>query len=257
MGARSATSRSSSKSIRSTSARGSGQALGLGGYLQESQRPIVILAFLIPLVVLYEAGARLYHEDVVAFALLKVFAGWVNVYGRGVPAALLGLSLLVWHLARGDRWQFRLATLGGMLIESILLALPLLIIAVLCNRYQAYLPMIALSRNSLGALWSLSLGAGVYEELVFRFYGCGGLRLFIEGLLGVKRPVSTILIVVVSSVLFSLYHYLGTEHFSAFSFLFRTIAGAYFAIVFLYRGLGLSAGAHAVYDIIVVTLQHL
>jgi hypothetical protein len=113
MGVRTGSSRSSSKSARSAPGRSSGHGLGLGEYLRESQRPIVILGFLIPLVVLYETGARLYHEDVVAFSLLKVFAGWVNVYGRGVPAALLVLSLLLWHLVRHDRWRVRLTTLGS------------------------------------------------------------------------------------------------------------------------------------------------
>jgi hypothetical protein len=48
-------------------------------------------------------------------------------------------------------------------------------------------------------------------------------------------------------------HHLGTygEPFDAFVFLFRTLAGCYFAGLFLCRGLGIAVGAHACYDIIV------
>ena len=106
------------------------------------------------------------------------------------------------------------------------------------------------------AMWSISLGAGVYEELMFRFYGCGLLRLAAERVAGLKGVACTIAVVVVSSILFSLYHYLG-EPFSVFTFVFRTLAGAYFAALFLHRGLGVTAGSHAIYDLIVVTLAQL
>lgn len=249
-------SRTAKGSKNSGSSSASSLLTGLGDYFRESERPLVILAFLLPFVVLYELGSRFYHENVTAFSLLEQFAGLFNVYGRGVPAALLVLTLLASHVLKRDRWTVRLGTLGGMLIESLMLALPLFVIALLFARYQAYVPMAAGNRSSLGASWVLSLGAGVYEELLFRFFGCGGLRLLAEKGLGIRRPLSTFSIVLLSSVLFSLYHYLGTEHFSVYTFVFRVIAGAYFAGVFLNRNLGVSAGSHAIYDVIVVTFRH-
>ena len=61
----------------------------LDAYLQESQRPLVILCYLIPFVALYEMGARFYHMDVVAYRLFRELPAWFGIYGRGVPAALL------------------------------------------------------------------------------------------------------------------------------------------------------------------------
>jgi hypothetical protein len=68
--------------------------------------------------------------------------------------------------------------------------------------------------------------------------------------------------VVVSAISFSLYHYqlplftfsglTGSEPFEWQSFIFRTLAGIYFGMIFLIRGFGLTAGAHASYDIIIV-----
>lgn len=225
----------------------------LDAYLQQSQRPLVILAYLMPFVLLYEMGARFYRVDVVAYRLFRELPAWFGIYGRGVPAALLILTLLIWHLVIRDRWHIQIRTLLWMLLESAVLALPVLAIAILCRRY---VPAAASSHQPAAALWSISLGAGVYEELMFRFYGCGLLRLIAEKSMGLKALACTIAVVLVSSVLFSLYHYLG-EPFSVFTFVFRTVAGAYFATLFLYRGLGITAGSHAIYDLIVVTLSQL
>ena len=236
-----------------SSRRNSGSSLpDLHKYYEESQRPLAILAYLTPFALLYEVGMTLFHNKVVASSLLQRFVGMFDVNGRGVPFALLVVTLLTWHLVKKDKWRVRFATLGGMLIESLLLALPVIAISVICRRS---IPLYTLeSRSSLAALWAVSMGAGVYEELLFRFYGCGILRFLFEFLLRIKPPVSTVLIIIVSAVLFSLYHYLGTERFSAFTFFFRALAGAYFTGLFLYRGLGVTAGAHAIYDIIVVTV---
>lgn len=241
-----------SKPTRKTSFGGAGGG-ELDAYLQQSQRPLVMLAYLMPFVLLYEMGARFYRVDVVAYSLFRVLPAWFGIYGRGVPAALLILTLLIWHLAIRDRWRVQMQTLMWMLLESALLALPVLAIAILCRRY---VPAAATSSRPAAALWSMSLGAGVYEELMFRFYGCGLLRLVVEKSLGIRALACTITVVLISSVLFSLYHYLN-EPFSLFTFAFRTLAGAYFATIFLYRGLGITAGSHAVYDLIVVTLSQL
>jgi len=61
---------------------------------------------------------------------------------------------------------------------------------------------------------------------------------------------------VASSLLFSAAHYdfltpLG-EPFSIFSFVFRFIAGVVFALLFVKRGFGIAAGAHALYDLMTI-----
>ena len=59
--------------------------------------------------------------------------------------------------------------------------------------------------------------------------------------------------VLLTSTIFSAAHYLGPygEAFDAFSFAFRFLAGAFFAVLFVYRGFGIAAGTHALYDIFV------
>lgn len=62
-----------------------------------------------------------------------------------------------------------------------------------------------------------------------------------------------VLAVLVSSLVFAVAHYVGHagDTFYWFSFLFRFVAGVFFSILFIYRGFGIAAGTHAVYDILV------
>jgi hypothetical protein len=69
--------------------------------------------------------------------------------------------------------------------------------------------------------------------------------------LGLGPKLSMLLLVVLSASLFSAYHYLGSESFHWRIFVFRMVAGAYFAAIFIFRGFGLTAGSHVAYDLIV------
>jgi CAAX prenyl protease-like protein len=61
--------------------------------------------------------------------------------------------------------------------------------------------------------------------------------------------------VLISSLLFAGYHYLGSEHFIWQTFVFRTAAGLYFGAIFVFRGFGITAGSHAAYDVMIVLLR--
>ncbi len=105
--------------------------------------------------------------------------------------------------------------------------------------------------NFLGTI-SGYLGAGIYEELLFRLIllplGIGLLRW-----LRLSRRASTLGGIVLTSLLFAAAHYVGPsgDAFNSFTFLFRFVAGAFFSVLFLYRGFGIAAGAHAGYDVLV------
>jgi membrane protease YdiL (CAAX protease family) len=102
----------------------------------------------------------------------------------------------------------------------------------------------------------LSLGAGVYEELVFRLICFTLLSLFFIDFLGFSKKFGGLWIVLIGALAFSAYHYLGDEPFAWRAFLFRTAAGIYFGVLYLLRGFGITAGSHAAYDIFVAFLRH-
>ena len=96
------------------------------------------------------------------------------------------------------------------------------------------------------------LGAGVYEETLFRLIMVptlfGALKL-----LQIPQVLSSALAVTGSALLFALAHHAGSpgESFTWFAFVFRWMAGVFFAWVFVLRGFGIAVGSHTMYDILV------
>jgi membrane protease YdiL (CAAX protease family) len=117
--------------------------------------------------------------------------------------------------------------------------------------------------NSLAASIVTGIGAGIYEELVFRLILICTLMLVFQDILGISHQNSIILSVLVSAALFSAHHHvvIVNGHFETnvpftwTEFGFRTIAGIYFAGLFAIRGFGIAAGTHAFYDIIATIIN--
>lgn len=219
-------------------------------YLQQSELPFPSLIFLLPLIVVYELGTRHYAaqiSDIKAFSLLQDFFYWCGATGRYLPALAVVGILLSCHIARNDPWRFQPGTLAGMALESLALGAPLLLLA---RVIAQYVPLSTAGESPHG-LVVLSLGAGIYEELVFRLMCFTLLGMVFLDLAKLKKAHAVLLVVPISAILFSLYHYLGNEPFSWRSFTFRTGAGVYFGIIFMLRGFGITAGSHAAYDVII------
>ena len=98
----------------------------------------------------------------------------------------------------------------------------------------------------------LSIGAGLYEEVLFRLLLLPAVIWLLERW-GQTRFTASLWGVVLTSLLFSGAHYVGPlgDTFALYSFTFRTLAGIFFSLVFLVRGFGITAGAHAAYDLLV------
>jgi membrane protease YdiL (CAAX protease family) len=107
------------------------------------------------------------------------------------------------------------------------------------------------------------IGAGIYEELVFRLILIIALMVLFQDIFQMGHKSSIILSVFVSAALFGAYHhivylegqFIQSSPFNWAEFSFRTIAGVYFAALFAIRGFGITAGAHAFYDIIAVFMN--
>ena len=109
----------------------------------------------------------------------------------------------------------------------------------------------------LGLKFMTSLGAGVYEELVFRVILMGGMAYVGIRLLRMKPGAALAIAMVVSSFVFSSFHYIGPmgDRFQVASFSFRFIAGMLFAVLYRVRGFGIAAYTHALYDVFLL-MQH-
>ena len=100
---------------------------------------------------------------------------------------------------------------------------------------------------------ALSIGAGIYEELLFRVILVGGLYAILQVIF--RKTVGYIIAAIVGALLFSAIHYMGSlgDDFTMQSFFFRFFFGLALNVLYLVRGFGVAAWTHALYDIMVVT----
>jgi len=239
-------------------------------YWTISRRPLAALLFLAPLLLLYELGIYALGggsdpslRNGADYWLRGTFLAAGLRFPWILPVAVAGI-LGGWHLQAKHPWRCHVDTLVGMSAESLLAALTLVVLGQLLHLAfdQAVLSIVPEAcRRAVGFL-----GAGIYEEVLFR------LTLLPIGLLLcellVPRRLAVPVVLALTSLVFGLAHYLppgeslGSGIVSAavevyaqpslwFSFCFRCTAGALFGMLFLLRGFGVTVGCHAIYDLIV------
>jgi membrane protease YdiL (CAAX protease family) len=96
------------------------------------------------------------------------------------------------------------------------------------------------------------VGAGIYEEALFRLALFGGL-LGLLRFIGVPKLIALCLAAVAAAAAFAAVHHLGPrgEPVDGYALVFRTVAGVFFTALLLCRGFGIAVGTHACYDILV------
>jgi Type II CAAX prenyl endopeptidase Rce1-like len=232
--------------------------------------------FALPLLVLYEGLAASYSGDVGALSvrnaadvILKLpfmlFSG-----ARGTMyffATVIAVSVyLVGRDLRKTRDRPRLATFALMLGESAILAalLGVVISTVTAQLLGALATLSAqqgpgasagLDAMPPGTKLMLALGAGLYEELLFRVLLVGGMAAGLRWLIG-GRAIPGTIAAAVGAVIFSAFHYIGPygDQFQIASFTYRALAGLAFSALYLLRGFGITAWTHALYDVGVMLL---
>jgi uncharacterized membrane protein YjjP (DUF1212 family) len=101
----------------------------------------------------------------------------------------------------------------------------------------------------------VSLGAGLYEELLFRVILVAAIGQLCRRVFGAGPLLAGTIAVLVGATLFSAFHYVGAygDPLELGSFVFRLIAGIFFSALYLLRGFGITAWTHALYDIYLLT----
>jgi hypothetical protein len=235
-------------------------------YLQTTRSHTYSLLFALPLLVLYEAGAVLIADrggtgmrngaDVLLRTMLA--AGGVQGTLAFTAALALGAAVLVTWERRGTRVPLRRSYFGGMLAESAVYALLFGGLVATATHFLlgGFVRLAAdggLTTMPLLDGIVLSLGAGIYEELLFRVLLTGGLLALLVWM-GFRRTPAAAVAVIVSAFLFSAFHYVGPYAYplELNSFTFRLLAGVAFSALYVWRGFGIAAWTHALYDVFLV-----
>ncbi len=232
-------------------------------YWQRSQQPLQALIFLAPLIVAYEVGTRLYAQGpggetyfIYARTLLMNFFGLLSVTGKYLPGLIVAAVLLSWHVVRKDAWEFVPRIYGLMYVESALYALPLFVMMLVLAPPESHPQMAAAATTAEPVSWQagmvFGIGAGIYEELLFRLVAIAAIHALLVDFLKLPHKVGATAAIILSAVAFALYHFPTWSDWKLDPFIQLTLAGLYLAGVYLIRGFGIAAGTHALYDVLVV-----
>lgn len=232
----------------------------LKSYLAETRDPYTNVILVLPLFVAYQIGilATGGVRNGVDFMTDYLFALAGNDYGVylainfGIVLAF-GIALVALRKS-GD---FEISVWPWVLAESSLYGALLGTAVVTLMRQLGMGGLLATgAAGQLGTFdkFVLSIGAGFYEELVFRLLLMGGIYLALRRMAGVASWVAAVVGVLLSSLAFSGVHYIGSmaDVFTLGSFLFRFFAGVLLAVIFYLRGFAVAVYTHAIYDIFVM-----
>ena len=230
-------------------------------YFTATRHPWASWLFVAPLLVAYEVGVHTLSQgnpdtlrngaDVWARQRLAEF-GLPILWAA--PALLLGGLLVISWMRWADRPSDPLGTIFGMSIESVVFAVG---IWALSRNFrplmeEAGIPLATVPFHPLAVGQVVNyLGAGIYEEVLFRFGLFSILALILRAIL--PGIVALVIAGVLASFAFSAAHHMGPagEPMVPIVFYFRAAAGMVFTVLYVTRGLGVAVGAHAGYNILV------
>lgn len=243
--------------------------LASSSYLAQAKKPLQILLFLLPLILFYEIGSAFFLservagqvETIRAYRIMEDVFHFLGATGspvmERVPSVLIVVVLLAWHMLNRDKLRVKLSVAGGMALESLAWAIPLVVLLQLATGIAGGLAVPAaettadhLASLPPASLAVVSVGAGLYEELLFRLLGITILHLLIVDFLGAKEKLGTALAIGLSAVAFALYH----DRSDTAAVITYLLAGVYFGFVFVARGFGVVVATHALYNLAVTVL---
>ena len=227
-------------------------------YLTVSKSPLYSFIFTLPLFLLYEVGIFLISSrdidqlrngaDVLMRQVLESF-GIYGMYGFG-GTFLIGFLIAFIRQKKNLRTsEIKSRFLLIMFFESISWATLLVIMMI---KIPTFLSLS--NEDHLIQQVVLAIGAGIYEEFVFRVLLISGLAILFGLIFNWGEFGKTFLSVIISSAIFSIFHFFGSygDTFSFPLFFVRFFAGIFLAMIYIFRGFGITAYAHSIYDLFVL-----
>jgi len=229
-------------------------------YWNQSRSPLYSLIFTIPLFLIYEAGILLLSSDdipslrngadVLMRQVLDVFGNF-GVYGFGI---IFLVGFILTFILQKQRWavtNIRSVYLLAMFAESIAWS------GVLFLFMQSSRSLLLITDGKiLIQQLILAVGAGIYEEFVFRVLLISGLGIVLKIIFQWKQVTANIVSVILAAIIFSLFHFMGnfSDNFNFGLLIVRALAGIVLGVIYVMRGFGIVAYCHTFYDLAVLTI---
>lgn len=231
------------------------------GYLHATQRPLNSLVLIVPLLVAFHVGTLRYGSNLVAHSLVGDLLGFFGATFTYLPPILIVAVLVGQQWARRDGWKVQPGAVIGMVIESAAYALPLVCLSHLVGPIASLAAQAgpAATARALPEHLLMAVGAGIYEEFVFRLVLVGlGLLVLVDAL-ELHEGAATVGVILAGGVLFGAVHFSfaglgGDKAFAWGDFLFLSGAGAFWGVLYAGRGFGVAVGTHILWDLYVLLM---
>ena len=227
-------------------------------YFLQTRSSFYSFLFTIPLFFIYEVGILFLSKDDILVvrngadflmrSILESF-GIFGLYGLGAIFLIGFIITYIYFFNDKSNKSIRADYLFIMIFESVCWAL---ILYFLLSKFMLVL------MNPIGKTITqqvtLAVGAGIYEEFLFRVMLISGLTGIIGFVFLWREKVRKAAALIIAAGIFSAFHFVGDygDFFSMELFLLRFFAGIVLGILYISRGFGITAYAHRIYDLIVL-----
>jgi membrane protease YdiL (CAAX protease family) len=221
------------------------------------------LVLVFPLFLIYQVGVLftlpvLNGADFLTVFLFHNLGLSTRAYLAYTAVVTVAFVIAVAVLRRRQKFDPRLIV--PVFVESAIYALTMgSLIVFVMTRVLHVSPRLAggIADQGLATRFVMSLGAGVWEETIFRLGLMTGIAVLLERVLGLGRWIAVTVALLVSSALFSAMHHIPPygDPLHIGVFLFRVLAGCFFGLVFWFRGFAVVVYTHALYDVYVLLVR--
>ena len=225
-----------------------------------AHKPINQLVVILPLLVIFHVGSYLAgRSNLLMPVYIQNALEWVGLNIPFFTAGVILIVLVCQQLMHHESWKINGWSVLRIYLESILWVLPLVALAWLTtNTMPASIlppqesPAMDIIRKIMGAI-----GAGVYEEFVFRLVLLQGLLLLFIDILKSDKFATTIISIFVVSVVFTACHFTMGELTSLTTLnwsrvIFLLLAGCMWGVLAVWKGYAYAACSHVWWDLLVV-----
>ncbi|MEQ8579050.1 MAG: CPBP family intramembrane glutamic endopeptidase [Balneola sp.] len=231
-------------------------------YFSDTKNLLYSFLISLPLFLAYELLILISQPEASQIVRISVDSWFKSVFSllgvNAVSITLLIVALFGMFILYKEREQLRELRfkyfpimIGESTIYAILVTLVATFFVSMVFAFSANDPI-----SSLTGLqkFALSLGAGLYEELFFRVILVSVLILVFQKVFNNKNWAAITAAVILSAFLFSMVHYVGSmgDPFTLSSFTYRFFFGLMLNGIYVWRGFGIAAWTHALYDLMVL-----
>ena len=228
-------------------------------YWRSTRSPLYSFLFTVPLFLIYEIGIFLTSSDDMfvlrngADALMRQILATFGITGLYWIGVIFFIGFIITFILQRKFWeetQIHNDYFLLMTVESV--GWSVLIYFLMTN---VYLLLMNPTGSMLVQQVTLAVGAGIYEEFLFRVLLIAGISVILGFIFQWSDKTRNWAAMVIAAGIFSSFHFIGEygDFFSFNIFMVRFLAGIALGTLYFLRGFGITAWSHAVYDLIVLT----